>query len=150
MTARRRFGVRSWLSGGLLAFSLAAPLFRPTYAQEVLPDLARVGPWPVASEPIAFRGRVWFANSVKGRNHNSADLYSYDPATGALRYERHLFSQDAGQPLVADENRFNACLDGAGSIAGYSIFAGSFVAEAKSPRQTRAPRARLRVTCSPK
>ncbi len=102
MTARRRLGIRPWLRGCLLALSLLAPVFRPAFGQEALPVLARVGPWPVASEPIVFRGRVWLANSVKGRNHNSADLYSYDPATGALRYERHLFSQDAGQPLVAN------------------------------------------------
>ena len=41
-------------------------------------------------------------NSVKFVNHNSADLYTYDPATGDTRYERHLFSQDAGDPVVAD------------------------------------------------
>lgn len=39
---------------------------------------------------------------MKARNHNSADIYSFDPARGELRYERHLFSQDAGRPLVAD------------------------------------------------
>jgi hypothetical protein len=80
---------------------LIAALPTSAPAQETLSILARVGPWPVAAEPIAYRGRLWFANSVKGRNHNSADIHSYDPATRALRYERHLFSQDAGQPLVA-------------------------------------------------
>ncbi len=75
-------------------------------AQEMLPILARVGPWPVASSPIGFAGRVWFVNSVKGRNHNSADLYSYDPQTGAVRYERHLFSQDGGRPMVAGGRLF--------------------------------------------
>jgi hypothetical protein len=39
-------------------------------------------------------------NSVKVADHNSADVYSYDPATGQARYERHLFSQDAGDPVV--------------------------------------------------
>ena len=62
--------------------------------------MARVGPWPVISQMIGYRGRVWFANSVKGVNHNSADLYSLDPRTGDVRYERHLMSQDAGDPLV--------------------------------------------------
>ncbi len=62
--------------------------------------LARVGPWPVISRLIEYRGRVWFANSVKGRNHNSADLWSLDLHAQDLRYERHLFSQDAGRPLV--------------------------------------------------
>jgi hypothetical protein len=67
-----------------------------------LPVLAEVGPWPVLSQLIGFDRRLWFANSVKGRNHNSADLYSYDPRTGALRYEKHLFSQDVGRPLALD------------------------------------------------
>ena len=62
--------------------------------------LAQVGPWPVASRLIGYRGKLWFANSVKGRNHNSADIWSYNPSTGEQRYERHLFSQDAGIPVV--------------------------------------------------
>lgn len=86
-----------------LLAGLAAALWMPAgQAQEVLPKVAQVGPWPVISKLVAFDGRLWFANSVKGRNHNSADLYSYDPTTGESRYERHLFSQDAGDPLVAD------------------------------------------------
>ncbi len=85
---------------GLIA---AAILTGPTQgqAQETLPVLAEIGPWPVLSYPIAFAGRLWMVNSVKGRNHNSADVYSYHPGDGDLRYERHLFSQDAGQPAVA-------------------------------------------------
>ncbi|MDX1575884.1 MAG: hypothetical protein R3285_06805, partial [Kiloniellales bacterium] len=71
-------------------------------AQEALPRLTEVGPWPVISRLLGYDGRLWFANSVKGRNHNSADVYSFDPERGVLRYERHLFSQDAGRPLVAD------------------------------------------------
>lgn len=62
--------------------------------------VAQVGPWPVASRLVGYRGKLWFANSVKGINHNSADIWSFDPATGNKRYERHLFSQDAGFPLV--------------------------------------------------
>ena len=62
--------------------------------------VARVGPWPVISQMIGYRGRLWFANSVKGVNHNSADLWSLDPKTGEVRYERHLFSQDVGAPLI--------------------------------------------------
>ena len=69
---------------------------------EPLKVLARVGPWPVLTRPIAYKGRLWLTNSVKGRNHNSADVYSYDPKSGDLRYERHLFSQDAGAPLVSN------------------------------------------------
>lgn len=70
-------------------------------AAEPLPVLARVGPWPILDKPIAYQGRLWFANSVARRNHNSADIYSYDPAAGTVRYERHLFSQDAGHPAIA-------------------------------------------------
>ena len=70
-------------------------------AEETLGVIARVGPWPHLSAAAGYGGRVWFANSVKYRNHNSADVYSYDPAKGQVRYERHLFSQDAGRPLVA-------------------------------------------------
>ncbi len=87
---------------------LAAIIFGNTLAdaQDELPIVARIGPWPVLSSPIGFAGRIWFVNSVKGRNHNSADLYSYDPATGATRYERHLFSQDGGRPMVASGRLF--------------------------------------------
>jgi len=62
--------------------------------------LAQVGPWPVASRLIAYKGRLWFASSVKGVNHNSADIWSLDLATSDLRFERSLFSQDAGVPVV--------------------------------------------------
>ncbi len=62
--------------------------------------IAKVGPWPVASRLIGYRGKLWFANSVKGRNHNSADIWSFNPNTSEVRYERHLYSQDAGHPLV--------------------------------------------------
>ena len=61
---------------------------------------ARIGPWPVISRLIAYNGRLWFANSVKGRNHNSADIWSLDPSRNDARYERHLFTQDAGKPLI--------------------------------------------------
>jgi hypothetical protein len=96
------FGARAALSGVLIAGCLFASGPAPVRADAPpeIPVLARVGPWPAASRPIGFDGRVWFANSVKGVNHNSADIYSYDPRSGALRHERHLFSQDAGQPLA--------------------------------------------------
>lgn len=80
----------------------ARPLAAPARASEPLQlaILSEVGPWPVASRLIGYQGKLWFANSVKGRNHNSADIWSYNPATKQTRYERHLFSQDAGVPLV--------------------------------------------------
>ena len=51
---------------------------------------------------IPYRGKLWFANSVKFVNHNSADLYSFDPTNGRTRYEKYLFSQDAGHLVVAN------------------------------------------------
>ena len=65
-----------------------------------LVKLAEIGPWSSVSSLIGFGDRLWFANSVKYVNHNSADLYSYDPTRGDTRFERHLFSQDAGDPAV--------------------------------------------------
>jgi hypothetical protein len=58
--------------------------------------------WPHVSSLIGFGGRLWFVNSRKYVNHNSADIWSYDPATGKSRYERHLLSQDAGDPVIHD------------------------------------------------
>lgn len=89
--------------GVLGVIALSAVLVRPaaTSGDTELELVSRPGPWPVVSQLIGYRGRLWFANSVKFRNHNSADLYSYDTNTGMTRYETHLFSQDAGAPAVS-------------------------------------------------
>ncbi len=79
---------------GLTVFAI------PAHASQYLNMLAEIGPWPVVSRMIGYGDQLWFANSVKGRNHNSADLYSYNFNSGDIRYERHLFSQDAGRPVV--------------------------------------------------
>ncbi len=71
-----------------------------THAAQALVPLAKPGPWSGVSGLISYGGRLWFVNSVKFVNHNSADVYSYDPVSGKTRYERHLFSQDAGEPVV--------------------------------------------------
>lgn len=65
--------------------------------------IARIGPWPYASRLIGYRGRLWFANSVKYRNHNSADIWSMDPQSGEMQLERNLFSQDAGTPVIYND-----------------------------------------------
>ncbi len=83
---------------GLMLIWLGPTLSR---ADESLVPLVRVGPWPGISALIGYGERLWFVNSVKFVNHNSADLYSYDPVSGGLSYERHLFSQDAGDAVVA-------------------------------------------------
>jgi len=69
---------------------------------EPLVVLAQPGPWSAISGLIGYGSRLWFVNSTKFVDHNSADVYSYDPALGQARYERHLFSQDAGDAVVAN------------------------------------------------
>lgn len=65
-----------------------------------LVPLARPGVWQGVSHLIPYDGRIWFANSASFEDTNAADIYSYDPRTGALRYERGLFTQDTGTPTV--------------------------------------------------
>jgi hypothetical protein len=91
---RRRAAGRLLAAAALWAAAAAAD------AQEALPVLARIGPWPAVSNLIGYDGRLWLVNSVKGVNHNSAEIYSYGPRNGDLRYERHLFSQDTGRPAM--------------------------------------------------
>lgn len=83
-----------------LAAMMAFPLPGKASTIESLKVLAQVDTWPSLSAGIVYKNRLWIVNSVKGRNHNSADLYSYDPFSQTLRYERHLFSQDAGDPTI--------------------------------------------------
>ena len=85
----------------LVAIGLAG-MKSPAYSQGRLVPLVQPGPWPGVSGLIAYGNRLWLVNSVKFVNHNSADVYSYDPSTGTAHYEQHLFSQDAGDPVVAD------------------------------------------------
>lgn len=95
----RAFG---FLAGLVLASGLSGPTAAAAEnAPRELSLLAQVDPWPVVSQMALFRGRLWFTNSVKGVDHNSAEIYSFDPVTNATRYERHLWSQDAGNPLVS-------------------------------------------------
>ena len=86
----------------MLFCALALPPSGNADEFEPLERLAQPGPWSSVSQLIGYRGRVWFANSAKFVNHNSADIYSYDPRRGQTRYEAHLFSQDAGRPVVAN------------------------------------------------
>lgn len=69
---------------------------------EKLVPMASPGPWSGVSAIIGYRGKIWFVNSNPFVDHNSADIYSYDPATGRARFEKHLFSQDVGRPAVAN------------------------------------------------
>lgn len=103
--AQVRFGKLLATALGAVVVTLALPRgfpgTAPARATEPLVMLAQPGPWSAVSNLIGFRGRLWFANSVLFVNHNSADLYSYDPARGDVRYEAHLFSQDVGEPAVS-------------------------------------------------
>ena len=67
-----------------------------------LVELARPGPWAGVSGLIAYGARLYMVNSQIFVNHNSADIYSYHPGTGAVRFEHRLFSQDAGTPARID------------------------------------------------
>ena len=98
------------LAGGRgVANSVTPPPNEPARALEVL---VTVGPWPTLSALIGYRGRVWFANSVRYPDHNSADLYSLGLAVGDLRFERHLFTQDVGTPVAMDERHGISRLSG--------------------------------------
>ena len=93
----------SFLGALVFAVALSFVTEEPiALGSEPLVPLARVGPWSAISAIIGFGDRVWFVNSVRYRDHNSADVYSYAPKTGEVRYERHLFSQDAGHPASAN------------------------------------------------
>ena len=84
--------------GCLSIFALVVVLANPAAAASV--SRHEIGPWPVVSKLIGYRDDIWFANSVKGANHNSADLWSVSVLGGEPTYEGHLFSQDAGDPVV--------------------------------------------------
>lgn len=84
----------------LIALTLSLSLVSGTLAEPLTP-LAHVGPWSGISSLIGYAGRLWFVNSVKYVNHNSADVYSYDPTSGHVRFEQHLLSQDSKHPAVA-------------------------------------------------
>jgi hypothetical protein len=89
-------------AGLFVLFALSLGTALPAHGGQALVPLAQPGPWSAVSGLIGYGDRLWFVNSVKFVNHNSADVYSYDPRSGAVRYERHLFSQDTGEPVVAD------------------------------------------------
>ncbi|MEM7427715.1 MAG: hypothetical protein AAF441_16605 [Pseudomonadota bacterium] len=84
----------------VLCLAVLPWLLVPAGAAEQMKVLAKVGPWPVVDHLTAYRGKLWFSASVKGRNHNSADIWSFEPNNRTLRHERHLFSQAAGAPLM--------------------------------------------------
>lgn len=58
------------------AFLLFAPADRMAQASDRLVLLKDGFHWPHISEMIEYGGRLWFANSRKYENHNSADIWS--------------------------------------------------------------------------
>ena len=56
--------------------------------------------WPGVSQLIVYKDRIWFVNSEPFDDTNIADIHSYSVDTGQVRYERSLFSQDTGNPVV--------------------------------------------------
>ncbi len=72
-----------------------------TNSQAQQPERAAVfEQWPGVSQLIAYRDRIWLVNSDPFKDNNSADVYSYSIEGKTLRYERSLFSQDVGAPVV--------------------------------------------------
>ncbi len=70
-----------------------------------LVELVRPGPWAGVSRLIVYGSKLYLVNSQIFVNHNSADVYSYDLSQagqdlGNLSFERRLFSQDAGTPMI--------------------------------------------------
>jgi sulfatase modifying factor 1 len=98
----RRGGLWPLQLAAILTLTLAAGSSAAAGEVEPLVLLAQPGPWSAISGLIGYGNRLWFVDSTKFVDHNSADVYSYDPALGRSRYERHLFSQDAGDPIVAN------------------------------------------------
>ena len=62
--------------------------------------VAQLTNWPGVSQLITYNDLIWFVNSQPYKDTNVADIYSYSPSTGQLKYERSLFSQDVGNPVV--------------------------------------------------
>ncbi len=67
---------------------------------DVLTKVHTLKTWPAISHLIEYRQRIWFVHSSPYQDTNVADIYSYNPASGTTRFERSLFSQDTGSPVV--------------------------------------------------
>ncbi len=69
------------------------------YAQQV-ERVAVFEQWPGVSQLISYQDRIWFVNSEPFKDTNVADIYSYSIEQGSVQYERSLFSQDIGDPVI--------------------------------------------------
>lgn len=93
---RMRSRMTKLLSGLIILTIFAAT----NGATQELERVARFEQWPGVSQVIAYRDRIWLVNSEPFRDNNAADVYSYSIKDKSLRYERSLFSQDVGVPVV--------------------------------------------------
>ncbi len=69
-------------------------------AADSIERVAELKAWPGVSQLISYNDKIWFVNSQPYKDTNVADIYSYSPAAKELNYERSLFSQDVGNPVV--------------------------------------------------
>lgn len=83
---------------GLMLWMLAWP----SIADSRFVQVAHFEQWPGVSQLIAYRNRIWLVNSHPFKDTNVADIYSYHPGDAQVQYERSLFSQDVGNPVVYD------------------------------------------------
>lgn len=89
----------------LAALCTSRPLHSRSLAQSIaaFQPLSPVGErlrWRGVSQLVFYRQQLWFVNSNPFQDTNAADLYHFDPASGQLHYQRSLFSQDIGNPVV--------------------------------------------------
>ena len=80
----------------VLAATFSTAVSSATLAQRVV----KLPQWPGVSQLIVYKDRIWFVNSEPFDDTNIADIHSYSVDTGQVRYERSLFSQDTGNPVV--------------------------------------------------
>jgi formylglycine-generating enzyme required for sulfatase activity len=66
------------------ALALVTALLSPiTVVAQPLERLVEPGPWDSVAGLVGYGDRLWLVNSVKFVDHNSADVYSYDPQRAA-------------------------------------------------------------------
>lgn len=99
ISAAPRFARDLFLIVCLLALTISA---QAQAQAKQLQQLATLKSWPGVSQLIIYNGRLWFVNSQPYEDTNAADIYSYALDEAAPRYERSLFSQDVGNPVVYD------------------------------------------------
>jgi len=82
------------------AFIAVVVLLSTEASAQQLERVAVFKEWPGVSQLITYRDRIWFVNSQPYQDSNVADVYSYSIEDDSVRYERGLFSQDIGDPVI--------------------------------------------------